>query len=166
MKETRFDSPLLRLVLSAMIISLYVAVMAVTAGFSFGAVQVRVATAIYALSYLFPFLVFPLGLANGLSNAMFGGLGAIDIAGGFIVGLITAGLIALIRKWKLPVYLVALPIIFVPGLIIPIYLSVLIEVSYWTLAISVTAGQIIPGILGVLVTATLSNRKEFSHEQL
>lgn len=165
MKENRFDSPLLKLVLSAMIIALYVAVMAVTAGFSFGAVQVRVATAIYALSYLFPFLVFPLGLANGLSNAVFGGLGVIDITGGFVVGIITAGLIALIKKNKLPVYLVALPIIFVPGLIIPIYLSALIGVSYVPLVISVTAGQIIPGIIGAFLTATLANRKEFSNER-
>lgn len=164
MRETRFNSPLVKLALSAMIIALYVAVMAMTAGISFYAVQVRVATAIYALSYLFPFLVFPLGLANGLSNAMFGALGIIDIAGGFIVGLITAGLIALIRKFELPVYLVALPIIFVPGLVIPLYLSVLIEVPYWTLAMSVTAGQIIPGIVGALFASVLSKRKEFSYE--
>jgi uncharacterized membrane protein len=146
-----------------MIIALYVAVMLVTAGFSFGAIQIRIATAIYTLSYLFPFLVFPLGLANGLSNFLFGGLGVIDVAGGFIVGIITAGLIALIRKYRLPVYLVALPIIFVPGLVIPTYLSGLLGVPYMPLAISVTSGQIIPGIVGAVLAATLEKRKEFSY---
>ena len=59
---------------------LYIALLYVTAGVSFGAYQVRIATAFYAMSYIFPFLVIPMGLANFIANA-FGGLGLIDMEG-------------------------------------------------------------------------------------
>lgn len=85
MKETALKSnKTLKLTISALTIALYVVVMATTSTFSFGAYQIRIATSLYALSYLFPFLVFPLGLANALSNFFFGVLGPIDVLGGFI----------------------------------------------------------------------------------
>ena len=61
-----------KLTLSAMMIAIYVVAMYCTQSFAFGAYQIRIATAIYALSYLFPFLVLPLGFANFLSNAQIG----------------------------------------------------------------------------------------------
>ena len=42
---------------------------------SFGAVQMRLATALYGLTYIFPVLVFPISLANAIANSFFGGLG-------------------------------------------------------------------------------------------
>ena len=64
-----------KLTLSAMVMALYVVVLYFTQSFSFGAYQIRIATALYALAYLFPFLVLPLGFANFIANFLFGGLG-------------------------------------------------------------------------------------------
>ena len=80
-----------KLTISAIVIALYVVVMVVTQSFAFGAVQIRLATALYALSYIFPFLVLPLGLSNLLSNMLLGGLGIFDIVGGTIVNLLRIG---------------------------------------------------------------------------
>ncbi len=71
-----------KLTISAMIMAMYVIVMYITRGFAFGAYQIRLATSLYALSYLFPFLVLPLGLSNCLTNLLFGGMGPLDIVGG------------------------------------------------------------------------------------
>ena len=49
-----------KLTFSAMVIALYVVILSFTQSFSFGAYQIRIATSLYALSYLFPFLVIPL----------------------------------------------------------------------------------------------------------
>jgi uncharacterized membrane protein len=42
-----------KITFSAMIIALYVSVLYFTQSFSFGAYQIRIATSLYALSYLF-----------------------------------------------------------------------------------------------------------------
>ena len=89
-----------KLAFSALVVALYVAVMAVSAGFAFGQYQVRIATALYALAGVFPFLTVPLGVANFLSNALLGGLGPLDMIGGVTVGLLTAGTIALCRRHR------------------------------------------------------------------
>ena len=57
-------SKIQKLTVSAMVMALYVVVLYFTQSFSFGAYQIRIATALYALAYLFPFLVLPLGFAN------------------------------------------------------------------------------------------------------
>ena len=53
-----------KLTTSGIVIALYVIILFMTQSFSFGAYQIRIVTSLYALSYLFPFLVIPLGLAN------------------------------------------------------------------------------------------------------
>ena len=53
-----------KLTTSGIVIALYVVILFMTQSFSFGAYQIRIVTSLYALSYLFPFLVIPLGLAN------------------------------------------------------------------------------------------------------
>ncbi|WP_208560354.1 QueT transporter family protein [Marinilactibacillus kalidii] len=156
MKETnRSTFNTRKLIISALVIALYVVVMATTSSFAFGAYQIRIATSFYALSYIFPFLVFPLGLANALSNFFFGGLGPIDVAGGFIIGLLFLGSIVLIRHSRLPRWLIALPIIFVIGLGIPSYLNVLLDLPYWALVINLVIGQILPGLAGIFLTQAL-----------
>ena len=85
-----------KMTFSAMVIALYVTVLYFTQSFSFGAYQIRIATALYALSYLFPFLVLPLGLANFIANMLFGGLGLLDMFGGCMVGIVTTSLIVCI----------------------------------------------------------------------
>ena len=57
-----------KLTLSALVMALYVVVMFFTQSFAFGQYQVRIATAIYAMAGLYPFLILPLALANLLSN--------------------------------------------------------------------------------------------------
>ena len=51
-----------KLVLSAIMMALYIAILFVSQAISFGAVQMRLATALYGLTYIFPFLVFPISL--------------------------------------------------------------------------------------------------------
>ena len=46
-----------KMTFSAMVVAIYVVIMFFTQSFAFGAYQIRIATAMYALSYLFPFLV-------------------------------------------------------------------------------------------------------------
>ena len=86
-----------KMTLSALTMALYAAVMMGTQSFAFGRYQVRIATSLYALSGIFPFLTVPLGFANFLSNVLMGGLGPLDMIGGMAVGLLTAGLIEIGR---------------------------------------------------------------------
>lgn len=144
-----------KLTLSGLIIGLYCIIMYFTQSISFGPYQIRIATALYSLAYIYPFLILPLGIANFLSN-MLGGLGLIDMIGGCIVGIITAYLITLIRNYKCSLWICAFPIIFVPGTIVPIWLSAINSLPYSTLVISLCIGQIIPSLLGVALTKTLS----------
>lgn len=143
-----------KLTFSAMMIALYAVVMYCTQSFVFGAYQIRIATALYGLSYLFPFLIVPLGLANGLSNLL-GGLGLLDIVGGGIVGLVTTLLIVGIRRKKWNKWLIALPIILVPGLGVATWLSYLLKIPYPLMALNLCVGQILPGICGVLLVKVL-----------
>jgi len=147
-----------KLTISAMVLACYIVIMYLTQGFAFGAYQIRNATAIYSLAYLFPFLVVPLGLSNLLSNALMGGFGLYDIVGGGLVGVTTAGLVYLIRRYKLNQWLIALPIIFVPGLGVSTYLSYLLGIPYPAMALSLCIGQIIPGFVGVLLVKALDKR--------
>ena len=136
--EIESMSKVQKLTTSAMVIALYVTLMYLTQGFSFGAYQIRIATSIYALAYLFPFLVFPLGLANFLSNMLFGGLGLLDMLGGGLVGILTAGLIVGIRRINGNRLLIILPILLVPGLGVSTWLSYQIFIQtgdpphFWT----------------------------------
>lgn len=143
---------------SGLVIALYVVIMYFTQSFSFGQYQIRIATALYALAFLFPYLVLPLGLANCLSNILGGS--PIDMIGGLIIGLITAGIIALIKKHQGKEFLVFLPILLVPGLGVPVYLSKVIAVPYKILAPSLLIGQIVPAIVGVLLIIVLKKYVE------
>lgn len=156
---SRFDySKVRNLTLSALVIAMYLVVMYLTQGFAFGQYQVRIATALYALSALFPFLIVPLGLANLLSNVLMGGLGPLDMLGGAFAGLVTSGLVYRIHARRLNDWLLAVPILLCPGLLVPIWLSQLIGVPYSVLAISITVGQVIPAIVGVLLVKQLRHK--------
>lgn len=151
MKEVRNKdiSNTKKLTISGIVIAIYIVIMFFTQNFAFGQYQVRIATSIYALAAIYPFLIIPLGLANFLSNTIMGGLGIFDMVGGFIVGILTS--YACYRLAKINIILVAIPIILIPALVVPIWLSYLINVPYIALAISIGVGQIIPGIIGVLL---------------
>lgn len=140
-----------KLTLSGLVIALYIIIMYYTQSFSFGQYQIRLATSLYSLSYIFPFLILPLGLSNMLSNILMGGFGIPDMFGGLAVGLITSASIYLIRKFNLNEWLTAIPIIIFPGLVVPIWLSFFLKLPYSVLAVSITIGQIIPSIIGVFL---------------
>lgn len=140
-------SPTKRLCVSAVVMALYVTVMYATQSFAFGVYQIRIATSLYALSYGFPFLIVPLGLSNGIGNYL-GGFGALDIAGGAAIGLITSGAVSLIRRFQWPKLLIVPAIILGPGLAVPLWLSPLTGVPYPALALSLCIGQTLPAILG------------------
>ena len=144
-----------KLTVSAMVMALYVVVLYFTQSFSFGAYQIRIATALYALAYLFPFLVLPLGFANFIANFLFGGLGLLDGFGGCFVGIIVTAIIVLIRRKGWSRWLMILPIILVPGLGVPSYLSYLLHVPYSVLATSLCIGQSVPAVCGVVLVNVL-----------
>lgn len=144
-----------KLTVSAMVMALYVVVLYFTQSFSFGAYQIRIATALYALAYLFPFLVLPLGFANFIANFLFGGLGLLDWFGGCFVGIIVTAIIVLIRRKDWSRWLMILPIILVPGLGVPSYLSYLLHVPYSVLATSLCIGQSVPAVCGVVLVNVL-----------
>ena len=144
-----------KLTVSAMVMALYVVVLYFTQSFSFGAYQIRIATALYALAYLFPFLVLPLGFANFIANFLFGGLGLLDWFGGCFVGIIVTAIIVLIRRKGWSRWLMILPIILVPGLGVPSYLSYLLHVPYSELATSLCIGQSVPAVCGVVLVNVL-----------
>ena len=144
-----------KLTVSAMVMALYVVVLYFTQSFSFGAYQIRIATALYALAYLFPFLVLPLGCANFIANFLFGGLGLLDWFGGCFVGIIVTAIIVLIRRKGWSRWLMILPIILVPGLGVPSYLSYLLHVPYSVLATSLCIGQSVPAVCGVVLVNVL-----------
>ncbi|MGF7056562.1 QueT transporter family protein [Brassicibacter mesophilus] len=161
--ERNFDksssmSNVRKITTSGIVIALYVAVMFFTQGFAFGQYQIRIATSIYALTAIHPFLIVPMGLSNLLSNILMGGLGIFDIIGGFIVGILTSTIVYLIKRYNLNDWLITLPIILIPGLIVPIWLSYLINVPYRILATSIIIGQILPGIFGVILVKNLRNK--------
>ena len=144
-----------QLTVSAMVMALYVVVLYFTQSYSFGAYQIRIATALYALAYLFPFLVLPLGFANFIANFLFGGLGLLDWFGGCFVGIIVTAIIVLIRRKGWSRWLMILPIILVPGLGVPSYLSYLLHVPYSVLATSLCIGQSVPAVCGVVLVNVL-----------
>ena len=121
-----------KLTISALCMALYLVVMMCTQSFAFGQYQVRIATALYGLSAIFPFLIIPFGLVNVLANLT----------------------IVYAKRHDLGNWAVMLAITLVPGLGVPVWLSVLLDLPYWLLASTVLVGQFISGVVGmVLVTA-------------
>jgi uncharacterized membrane protein len=144
-----------KLVFSALCIALYIVTMLCTQSFAFGQYQIRIATALYGLSALFPFLIIPFGLANLLSNVLMGGLGILDIVGGGLVGLCTAGMIVWGKRRGCGNWIVMLAITFIPGLGVPLWLSQILQLPYWLLASSLLVGQCISGLAGMLLVTAL-----------
>ncbi|MDY3868473.1 MAG: QueT transporter family protein [Pyramidobacter sp.] len=143
---------------SGVVMALYIAVMLATQNFAFGQYQIRIATSLYALSAVFPFLVVPLALANFLSNVLMGGLGVLDMAGGLLVGLATGMAVLWGARTRWSGAATALAITLIPGLGVPVWLSVILNVPYSILAVSLVIGQIIPGLCGALLAAAVKER--------
>ena len=155
MKNAENMNHVQKMTFSAMVMAIYIVVLSITSGFSFGAYQIRIATSLYALAYLFPFLVVPLGLANFISNMLFGGFGIVDMLGGCIVGMVAAACIVLIRRKNWNRMLIAVPIVLVPGLGVATYLSYFLAMPYPLMALNLCIGQLIPSIVGVVLVRVL-----------
>ena len=152
-----------KLTMSGIVMAVYIVVMLLTQSFAFGQYQVRIATAVYAVAYLFPFLVVPLGLSNLISNLLMGGLGVFDIVGGGLVGLLTAGCCALLGRRRLSPWLTAVPVALIPALGVPLWLSGLLGVPYLALAASLLVGQTIAGVVGAALVNAL--KRIFKREE-
>ena len=105
-----------KLTISALCMALYLVVMMCTQSFAFGQYQVRIATALYGLSAIFPFLIIPFGLVNVLANTLMGGLGPLDMLGGGLVGIMTSLTIVYAKRHDLGNWAVMLAITLIPGL--------------------------------------------------
>lgn len=147
-----------KLTISALVIAAYIVILSLTQSFSFGAYQIRIATSLYALAYIFPFLVIPMGLANLIANALFGGLGLLDMLGGCGVGMLTTALIVLLRRRNASPWLIIVPITLVPALCVSAWLSYLLHVPYRVLVVSLMIGQFIPAIVGAILVQALERR--------
>lgn len=147
-----------KLTYSGIAIALFVAVMFFTQSFAFGQYQIRIATSLYALAAIHPFLIIPLGIANFLSNTLMGGLGPMDMIGGLVVGILTSSGCYFLKK--INAVLVAISIILIPSLLVPVWLSYILHVPYLMLVLSVGVGQIIPGIIGVLIAKHFEKLKK------
>lgn len=140
-----------KLTFSAMVVAGYVVIIYFTQGFSFGVFQIRVANSLYALAYVYPFLWFPLGIANVIANLLCGGLGFIDILGGGIVGSVTTWVVGILGKRQWNVWLIIIPIIIIPACVVSLWLSMILQMPYLVLVINLCIGQIIPAFLGVIL---------------
>lgn len=144
-----------RLTISAISIAMYLALMIGTQGFAFGQYQVRIATALYGLSAIFPFTIPAFSIANFVSNTVMGGFGLVDSIGGAIVGLMTTGLIVLAKRQGLGNWVLIPIITFVPGLIVPIWLTYFLPVPYWVLVSSLVVGQFVCGVVSYFLINAL-----------
>lgn len=146
MKETK------KIVFSSLVIAIYIVFVYLTQFLSFGQYQIRLATGLYSLSYIYPFLCLPLGIANMLSNILFGG-DIINGIFGFFAGVLTTFTISLLRKATSKKCILVIPIAIIPSLIIPIWLTYTLTVPYLILFVSLLIGQTISAYtigLGVL----------------
>lgn len=153
-----------RMTIASMVIAIYIVLLYVTQGISFGAYQIRIATALYALAYVYPFLVVPLGIANFIANFLFGGLGLLDMVGGCFVGMATTWLIVQIRQHQWNVWLTILPIWFVPSFVVSLWLSYLLHLPYGLLVVNLSVGQLVPAICGVFLIQALG-RVYLTHKE-
>ena len=144
-----------KLTLSALCMSLYLVVMLCTQSFAFGQYQIRIATALYGLSAIFPFLIVPFGLVNMISNAVMGGLGPLDMLGGTLVGIFTTSLIVYGKRRGWGNWIILAATTLIPGLGVPIWLSYLLHLPYLVLVSTLIVGQAISGVAGMLLVNAL-----------
>ena len=144
-----------KMTLGGLCLAIYIVVMLFTQGFAFGQYQIRIATALYGLAALFPFTVIVFGLANLISNFIMGGLGPIDAIGGCIVGLVTTGGIVLGKRLGFGNWIVIPFIALVPSLVVPLWLSPMLNVPYELLVSSLLFGQSISALVSFFLVNAL-----------
>lgn len=146
-----------KIALSGLTMALYITLMYFTQSFSFGQYQIRLATGLYSMAYQFPFLCVPLGLANMFSNILFGG-DIINGLFGFVAGTLTCIFICLLKKITTKKIIVVVPIALIPSLVIPMWLSHMLQVPYFYLVISLFIGQTISAYTMGLLVLSITER--------
>lgn len=131
-----------KIVRAALIAAIYVLLVYLFAGFSFGIFQFRPAEALTLLPILYPEAVPALFIAVMLSNIL-GGLGPWDIFGGSLVTLLAAWVTYRYRhSW----IAYASPIVF-NAFLISIYLRVIFEVPYWLSVVGIGISEAVSVLL-------------------
>lgn len=153
---------------SAMIAAVYTAVSLALSLFSFGVVQIRVAECLTLLPVLSPLGIYGVTIGCLLTNIVGVAMGLtmpVDILFGTLATAIAAVLSYLLRNVRIKRLAIpaALPPILINGLIIGLELTWLSGSFqwdvFWTCAVSVTLGQIIPClVLGVLLVWVLEKK--------
>ncbi len=110
----------------------------------------RLTTALYVLATFDRQLIPGLAVGNSLAGIP---QGPVDIIGGFVIGLITAGACALLPALATPVAVLALPTIFVP-----IWLSLLSHTPYLAVLPVVATGQALSAVLAWIVVIPAGRR--------
>ncbi|HHW55522.1 MAG: QueT transporter family protein [bacterium] len=122
-----------------LIAALYLSITYFLIPISFGAIQLRLAEALTVLPILYPEAVPALFIGVLLSNALFGGLGLVDI----VVGSLTT-LVAAIITYRFRHSIIAyLSPIVLNAFIISIYLHLLAGLPYWLTVVSIGLSQAI-----------------------
>lgn len=135
---------------SAIVIALYVVICYAMQGVSFGAIQVRMANALYGLCWLYPFLVVPLMIAVGMAN-LIGGYGLVDV----IAGSLSSGIVCFVIS-KLPQKTLIIPVIILGiSTLIGSYLHFLIGLPFITIWWYLVLGQIIPAVTSYFLVKRL-----------
>jgi len=143
-----------KIVRGALIAALYVLLVYLFAGFSFGIFQFRPAEALTLLPMLYPETVPALFVAVMLSNIL-GGLGPWDIFGGSLVTLLAAWLTYRYRNTWVGY---ASPIV-LNALLISLYLRIIFEVPYWLSVVGIGISEAISVLfLGIPLIRLLKRR--------
>lgn len=143
-----------KIVRGALIAAIYVLLVYLFAGFSFGVFQFRPAEALTLLPMFYPEAVPALFVAVMLSNIL-GGLGPWDIFGGSLVTLLAAWLTYRYRNTWVAY---ASPIV-LNALLISLYLRIIFEVPYWLSVVGIGVSEAISVLcLGLPLVRLLKRR--------
>jgi hypothetical protein len=87
----------------------------------------------------------------------FGGFGLIDAVGWAVVGIITSEGVSLVKRIGLSEWFTVIPVICIPSLLAPLWLSPILHLPYVVLTVSISIGQIIPAFMGVFLLKKFKN---------
>ena len=121
---------------AGMIASVYIVVSYILLPFSYGLIQFRAAEALVLLPMLYPEAILGVFVGCLIANII-GGLGPWDIIGGSLVTLLAA---YVTYRYRFTPIAYLSPII-LNAVLVGAYLSVLLQLPYWLVALSVGAGQ-------------------------
>ena len=146
---------------AGMIASIYIVVSYILLPVSYGLIQFRAAEALVLLPMLYPEAILGVFVGCLVAN-MIGGLGPWDIIGGSLVTLVAA---YVTYRYRFTPVAYLSPIV-LNAVLVGAYLSFLLQLPYWLVALSVGAGQTaVIVLLGVPMIRFLRSAKEGSRKQ-